>query len=43
VLNTTFKAAKLIETVSVATLSKGIYLGILQAGDNRITKKIVVE
>jgi hypothetical protein len=43
VLNTTFKAAKLIETVSVATLSKGIYLGILQAGNNRITKKIVVE
>ncbi|MFM7018063.1 M28 family peptidase [Flavobacterium sp.] len=43
VLNTTFKAAKLIETVSVATLSKGIYLGILQAGDNRITKKIVIE
>jgi hypothetical protein len=43
VFNTSFKDAKLIETVSVSTLSKGIYLGILQAADNRITKKIVIE
>ena len=43
VLNTSIKEAKLIESVSVATLVKGIYLGVLQSGSNRITKKIVIE
>ena len=43
VLNTSIKEAKLIESVSVATLAKGIYLGVLQSGSNRITKKIVIE
>lgn len=43
VLNVTFNNAKLIESVSVATLSKGIYLGVLQSGSNRINKKIVIE
>jgi aminopeptidase YwaD len=43
VLNVTFNNAKLIESVSVATLSKGIYLGVLQSVSNRITKKIVIE
>ncbi|MEO0039003.1 MAG: hypothetical protein RIQ59_2214 [Bacteroidota bacterium] len=43
VLNVTFNNAKLIESVSVATLLKGIYLGVLQSGSNRITKKIVIE
>ena len=43
VLNVTFTNAKLIESVPVSTLSKGIYLGILQAGNKQITKKIVIE
>jgi aminopeptidase YwaD len=43
VLNVTFNNAKLIESVSVTTLSNGIYLGVLQSGSNRITKKIVIE
>ena len=43
VLNVTFTNAKLIESVPVSSLSKGIYLGILQAGNKRITKKIVIE
>ena len=43
VFNVTFTNAKLIESVPVSSLSKGIYLGILQAGNKRITKKIVIE
>lgn len=43
VLHVTFDNAKLIESVSIATLSKGMYLGVLQSGSNRITKKIIIE
>ena len=43
VLNVTFTDPKLIESISASSLSKGIYLGILQAGNLRITKKIVIE
>ncbi len=43
VLNVTFTNAKLIESVPVSSLSKGIYLGVLQSGSQRITKKIVIE
>ena len=35
--------AKLIEQVTISEFSKGIYLGILETGDKRITKRIVVE
>ena len=43
VLNTSIKEAKLIESVSVSSMAKGIYLGVLQSGSNRITKKIVID
>ena len=43
VLNVTFTNAKLIESVPVSSLSKGIYLGVLQSGNQRITKKIIIE
>lgn len=35
--------AKQIETIDVSQFSKGIYMGILESGTNRITKKIVIE
>ena len=35
--------AKLIEQISISEFSKGIYLGVLEAGDKRITKKVVIE
>ncbi|WP_313806396.1 M28 family peptidase [Flavobacterium sp.] len=38
-----FKEAKQIETIDVSDLSSGMYLGILEAGDKRITKKLVIE
>ncbi len=34
--------AKQIESISIPSLSKGIYLGILKSGDKRIAKKIVI-
>ena len=43
VLNVTFTNAKLIESVPVSSLSKGIYLGVLRSGSQRITKKIIIE
>lgn len=43
VLEKAFENAKLIEPISVASLSKGIYLGVLQTHSKRIIKKIVVE
>jgi aminopeptidase YwaD len=43
VLNVSFTNAKLIESVPVSSLSKGIYLGVLQAENYKITKKIVIE
>ena len=43
VVNVPIKNAKLIESISVATLAKGIYLGVLQTSNKRITKKVVIE
>jgi aminopeptidase YwaD len=42
VLNKTVQNPKLIESIPVANLSKGIYLGVLNVGDKRITKKVVI-
>lgn len=35
--------AKQIETIDVSQFSKGMYMGVLESGANRITKKIVIE
>lgn len=35
--------AKLLESVDISKLSKGIYMGILETGEYRISKKIVIE
>ncbi|ESU25098.1 leucyl aminopeptidase [Flavobacterium enshiense DK69] len=35
--------AKQIETIDVSRFSKGVYLGVLESEENRITKKIVIE
>lgn len=35
--------AKQIETIDVSRFNKGIYMGVLESGKNRITKKIVIE
>ena len=35
--------AKIIEQISIASFAKGIYLGVLECGDKRITKKIIIE
>lgn len=43
VLNTSFENAKLIESIPLVNLSKGIYLGVMNVGDKRITKKIVID
>lgn len=43
VLNETIKNAKLIESIPVSNLSKGIYLGVLNVGEKRITKKVVID
>lgn len=43
VLSKTFSDPKLIESVSISTLAKGMYLATLEAGDKKVTKKIVVE
>jgi hypothetical protein len=43
VLNNTVQNPKLIESISVANLSKGIYLGVLNVGDKRITKKVIID
>jgi len=43
VLNIPISNAKLIESIPVSSLAKGLYLGIMQAGEKRITKKIVIE
>lgn len=42
VLNKTVQNPKLIESIPLANLSKGIYLGVLNVGDKRITKKVVI-
>ncbi len=43
VFSKTFSDPKLIESVSISTLAKGMYLATLEAGDKKVTKKIVVE
>ncbi|WP_177733778.1 M28 family peptidase [Flavobacterium inviolabile] len=43
VLNHKVNDAKLLETVNVGTLSKGIYMGVLEAEGHRISKKIIIE
>ena len=43
VINKHIENARLIESVSLDGLSKGMYLAILQTSDKRITKKIIVE
>ncbi len=43
ILNIPIQNAKLIESIPVANLSKGIYLGVLNVGDKRITKKVVID
>jgi hypothetical protein len=35
--------AKLIESVSISSLAKGIYLAVLQTSNKRITKKIIID
>lgn len=35
--------AQLLETINISKLNKGLYLGVLEAGKQRITKKIVIE
>lgn len=35
--------ASLIESIAINGLAKGVYLGVLETGDKRITKKIVIE
>lgn len=43
VLNVPISNAKLIEPISITTLSKGIYLGVLQTSSKRVTKKVIIE
>lgn len=43
VLMVPIENAKLIESISISSLAKGLYLGVLEAGEQRITKKVVVE
>ncbi|WP_286927585.1 M28 family peptidase [Flavobacterium sp. UBA4197] len=43
VLNHKVNDAKLLETVNVGTLSKGIYMGVLEAEGHWISKKIIIE
>lgn len=43
VMKVVFTNAKLIESIPVYSLSKGIYLGVLQTDNQRITKKIVID
>ncbi len=43
VLNVVFTNAKLIESVPILSLSKGVYLAVLKTENRRITKKIVIE
>jgi aminopeptidase YwaD len=43
IVNIPIKNAKLIESISVTTLAKGIYLGVLKTSNKRVTKKVVIE
>lgn len=43
VLNQTFINTGLIETINVSDLANGIYLGVIETGTNRITKKVIIQ
>jgi aminopeptidase YwaD len=43
VLNKQIKNASLIETVSLQSIAKGMYLAVVQTNNKRITKKIIIE
>jgi hypothetical protein len=43
VLNQQVENASLIESISIGNLPKGMYLGILETANHRISKKIIVE
>ncbi len=43
VLEQTIDNPRQLENISIANITKGIYLAILTAGDKKITKKIVIE
>jgi len=43
VLNFPVSNAKLIESVSISSLPKGIYLGVLKTSNKRVTKKIIID
>ena len=43
VYHNNFENNSLEKSIDIKNISKGIYLGVLEAGDKRITKKIVVE
>jgi len=43
VLSVPITNPKLIESISVSSLSKGFYLGVMQVGEKRITKKVVIK
>ena len=43
VLSQVVTDARLIESLALPQLSKGVYLGILEIGEKRITKKIIVD
>ena len=43
VLSQSFVDAKLVETISIASLTKGIYLGVISAGDLKVTKSILID
>jgi hypothetical protein len=43
VLNVPISNAKLIESIPVSSLAKGIYLGVLQTSNKRVTKKVIIE
>lgn len=43
VLNESFANANLIENITVSHLPKGLYLGIIQTANKKITKKILID
>jgi hypothetical protein len=43
VLNKQIKNASLIETVSLQSIAKGMYLAVVQTNNKRVTKKIIIE
>ncbi len=43
VLSQSFVDAKLVETISIASLTKGMYLGVISAGDLKVTKSILID